>query len=129
MLKNKPFTLSVLFSVVLLVFVGYLWLDRSNISLQLDNTLTEMDRLSKDLEIKQLQIEQSLELSKAANDITISTRNNIENKRQEQHKVLKGLDNVKQNAPDIDATLDANIARMLNEVCERVRNGNPCPDP
>lgn len=128
MLRNKPFILSILFSVMMAIFAGYLWMDRSNISLQLNNTRTEVERLTQDLELKQLQLEQSQELSKAADDAIVSTRDNIENKRQEQQKILKGLENVKQNAPDIDASLDANIARMLNEVCERVR-GNPCPDP
>lgn len=128
MLRNKPFILSILFSVIMAIFAGYLWMDRSNISLQLNNTRTEVERLTQDLELKQLQLEQSQELSKAADDAIVSTRDNIENKRQEQQKILKGLENVKQNAPDIDASLDANIARMLNEVCERVR-GNPCPNP
>lgn len=128
MLRNKPFILSILFSVIMAIFAGYLWMDRSNISLQLNNTRTEVERLTQDLELKQLQLEQSQELSKAADDAIVSIRDNIENKRQEQQKILKGLENVKQNAPDIDASLDANIARMLNEVCERVR-GNPCPNP
>lgn len=87
-------------------------------------------------------------LNQAADDITIKKNNEQKELAKDRDSALseldkltnkkepKGTQNVAKNPSsetlvkdsNIDATLDPNIARVLNQLCARVR-GNACPNP
>ena len=129
MFSNKPFIYSILFSLVISIFSGFLWMDRNNKSLKIE----QQESLIVDLENKyklEKKHSESLEvLLQAANDSTISTRDKIDERRKDKTTVLKGLDDVKKDSSVSSHPLDADIKRMLDEVCRSVSSENVCPNP
>lgn len=127
---SNPLILSLIFSVALSVFTGWLWMDRKNKTILFEQQSETITELSRELDEQKMKTQEAYELLDALDEATSSTRGRITEKRNEKESVLKGIDNVaKQNSDEngVDP-LDPKLIRMLNEVCERIR-GSRCEDP
>lgn len=127
---SKPLIISLIFSLFISIFAGWLWMDRENKSILFETQSDSIVRLTKELEDQKDKTQEAYDLLDALNEASASTRGSIAEKRNDKVIALKGIDNVaKENASgNYDVPLDPELARMLDKVCERIR-GKSCENP
>lgn len=129
-LFSKPLLLSLIFSVLVSIFAGWLWMDRENKSILFEQQSDSIIRLTRELDEQKTKTQEAYDLLEALDEASSSTRGNITEKRNEKSDTLKGIENVvKTNTTgNYDVPLDPELARMLDKVCERIR-GKACENP
>lgn len=129
-LFSKPFILSLIFSLGVSVFAGWLWMDRENKSILFEQQSDSIIRLTRELNEQKTKTQEAYDMLKALDEASSSTRGNITEKRNEKSDTLKGIENVVKTdtTGNYDVPLDPELARMLDKVCERIR-GKACESP
>lgn len=127
--SNKLLIGSVVLTLALSIFTGWLWMDRENKSILFEQQASTISRLNDELEAEKQRTKLMTEQLDALNEAHMKVRGNLESKRLEVDNILRGIDNVnKTNKGISDNSLDSDIKRMLDDVCRKVRGGD-CPIP
>lgn len=126
---SKPFIFSIIVSLCLVIFSGYLWMSAQNKDILIDKQTDQIVQLTEDVSRERGRAEHFEFLLETLNDTNASVRENIELKRQDKQETIRGIDNVvKENNGGNRVPLDPDLTRMLDDVCEAIR-GSRCPDP
>lgn len=118
----------------------YFYISASSFETKLMKSEVKVESLESDLKTEQQRVKNLSILSEQLDATVKETSKRITSIEEGQSSALKEIENIisekgntyesnqANNRSLVNPTLDPDIARVLSDVCERVR-GSPCPDP